>query len=187
MKTLCALVIGHKKLSPGAVNSKFEISEFAFNEDLSLRIEKLVRTADIQRIYRRTYRELPDDINNLNPDFILSLHCNAFNGQVSGTEILYHHKSQQGRKFAEIAQKHLLNCLGLKDRGLIPRDAEDRGGFLLRYTKAPCIIAEPFFIDNDDDLALALDKIEELAGAYAAAIEEIASHFDIEIRLKESI
>ena len=173
-KKLCALVIGHKKASPGAINKKTGITEFEFNDDLAIRIEKKVENVDIQRVYRRTHQELPDDINALNPDFIVSLHCNAFNTKASGTEVLYYHRSEKGKKMAEILLKYLVEYLNLPNRGIKPKTAEDRGGYLLRYTKAPCVIAEPFFIDNDDDLARAQEDIGGLAEAYARAIEEIA-------------
>ncbi len=173
-KKLCALVIGHKKSSPGAVNPRTGLSEFIFNDDLSRRIEEKVHGVEVQRVYRRTYQELPKDINALNPDFIVSLHCNAFNGQASGTEVLYYHRSQKGRAIGEVLLRHLVDHLGLPNRGLKPCTAEDRGGYLLRYTKAPCVIAEPFFIDNDQDLARAQEDLNGLALAYAKAIEEMA-------------
>ena len=175
-KKLCALVIGHKKSSPGAVNERAGLTEFDFNEELAIRIEKKVKKTEVQRIYRRTYKELPDDINTLDPDFIVSLHCNAFNGRASGTEVLYYHKSEEGKKMAEILLNHLVEHLKLPNRGIKPKTAEDRGGPLLRYTKAPCVIAEPFFIDNDSDLSRAQEDedIDELAVAYAKAIEEIS-------------
>ncbi|NOY65681.1 MAG: N-acetylmuramoyl-L-alanine amidase [Nitrospirae bacterium] len=172
-KKLCALVIGHKKSSPGAINKNTGLTEFEFNEELARRIEKRAENVDIQRVYRRTYAELPADINALGPDFIVSLHCNAFNGQASGTEVLYYHRSETGRRMAEVLLKHLVECLKLPDRGIKPKTAEDRGGYLLRYTKAPCVISEPFFIDNDDDLAKAEENLDALALAYARAIEEI--------------
>ncbi|RLA73014.1 MAG: hypothetical protein DRG78_23085, partial [Epsilonproteobacteria bacterium] len=68
----------------------------------------------------------------------------------------------------------LVNNLKLADRGVKPKSSEDRGGYLLRYTNAPCIISEPFFIDNDDDLAKAKKKIKGLTSAYAKAINDIA-------------
>jgi len=173
-KKLCALVIGHKKASPGAVNEEMGLSEFDFNDELSIRIDKNVRKTRIQRVYRRTYDELPGDINSLKPDFILSLHCNAYNGQVSGTEVLYYHRSKIGKRIAEILQKHLVAFFGLRDRGIKEKTAEDRGGYLLRYTNVPCVIAEPFFIDNDQDLAKANENLEGLAVTYAGAIDELA-------------
>ncbi|UCG13233.1 MAG: N-acetylmuramoyl-L-alanine amidase [Deltaproteobacteria bacterium] len=49
-----------------------------------------------------------------------------------------------------------------------------RGGYLLRYTNAPCVIAEPFFIDNDEDLAKANEDLAGLAAVYATAIDPMA-------------
>ena len=40
MSKLCALVIGHKKKSPGAMNVNKNITQFDFNEDLALRIQR---------------------------------------------------------------------------------------------------------------------------------------------------
>lgn len=51
-KKLCALVIGHKKSSPGAVNERAGLAEFDFNEDLAIRIEKNVKKTEVQRVYR---------------------------------------------------------------------------------------------------------------------------------------
>jgi len=174
MSKLCALVIGHKKKSPGAVNVNKNITEFDFNEDLALRIERKIEKTQIQKIYRRTYKQLPDDINELDPDFIVSFHCNAFDTNVSGTEVLYYHRSEKGKRMAEILLSHLVDHLELTNRGIKPKTSEDRGGYLLRYTKAPCVIAEPFFIDNDDDLARAQEDIDGLAGTYATAIDQIS-------------
>ncbi|NIR33488.1 MAG: N-acetylmuramoyl-L-alanine amidase [Desulfuromonadales bacterium] len=173
-KKLCALVIGHKKSSPGAENTASGLTEFDFNEKLALLIEEKVEAVQVQRVYRRTWATLPGDINELNPHFIVSLHCNAFNGQASGTEVLYYHKSQTGRKIADILQKRLVECLGLPDRGIKPKTAEDRGGLLLRCTHAPCVIAEPFFLDNDVDLAKAQANLQEVAAAYAAAVDAVS-------------
>ena len=172
---LCALVIGHKKTSPGAINEASAINEFDFNDELARRIEQKIQTVGVQRVYRRTYRELPDDVNALEPDFVVSLHCNAFNGQASGSEVLYYHRSEKGRQAAETVLSELVGCLGLADRGVRPKAAEDRGGYLLRYTKAPCVIAEPFFIDNDGDLAVAREQFDALAAAYARAIDALGS------------
>ncbi|MGA1841563.1 MAG: N-acetylmuramoyl-L-alanine amidase [bacterium] len=172
-KKMCALVIGHKKSSPGGMNAKSGITEFDFNEDLSIRIANKVKKGKIERIYRRTYKNLPGDINELKPDFVVSLHCNAFNQKTSGTEMLYYYKSNKGKLMAEILQRNLVNYLKLPDRGIKAKDSEDRGGYLLRYTNAPCVITEPFFIDNDNYLSRARQDIDGLAGTYSKAIDEI--------------
>ncbi len=177
-KKLCLLVIGHMKSSPGAVNINSDVTEFDFNDNLALRIENKVNQTEIQKVYRKTYKELPDDINAIAPDFVVSLHCNAFNTKASGTEVLYYHKSETGKKMAEKFLNYLIEHLKLPDRGIKPKSAENRGGYLLRYTKAPCVIAEPFFIDNDSDLSKAQEDIEGLAEAYAKAIESVSKIID---------
>ena len=170
----CALVIGHKKSSPGASN-EMGLTEFAFNEKLAMEIEDEVNDVVTQRIYRRTYNTLPSDINEFNPDFIISLHCNAFNEEASGTEVLYYHRSTKGKLMAEILNEKLVDALGLNNRGIKPKSAEDRGGYLLKSTLAPCVIAEPFFIDNNSDLKVVIDKRDALIKAYASSIESIAN------------
>jgi len=170
----CALVIGHKKASPGASNKNAGLTEFDFNEGLAFEIEKAVRDVDVQRVYRRTYSTLPTDINDLKPDFIISLHCNAFNESASGTETLYYHRSKKSKRIAEILNDNFVKALGLKDRGIKSKSSEDRGGSLLKNTNAPCVIVEPFFIDNDSDLKTVQDNRAALVKAYADSISEIA-------------
>lgn len=179
--TTCALVIGHKRKSPGASNANSKLSEFVYNESLAIAIENEIDRQqldiEIQRVYRRTYQTLPDDINELAPDFIVSMHCNAFNTKASGSETLYYHKSKKGKKMAAIIQKHFVNALNLPDRGIKPKGVEDRGGFILRHTNAPCVITEPFFIDNDEDLSVAQLNSDKLINAYVDSIKEVATLF----------
>ena len=174
-KKNCVLVIGHTKDSPGDVNPAKGISEFEFNNDLVPLIEKKVKRTKIQKFYRRKYETLPGDINAVKPDFIVSLHCNAYNCRTSGTDVLYYHKSVKGKQFGEILLKHLTDFLKLPNRGMKPKTVEDKGGYLLGYTKAPCIIAEPFFIDNNEDLEHVMGNLEGLADAYAGALDEISA------------
>ena len=174
MPKLCALVIGHMKESPGAKNKSQNLTEFDFNDDLAPRIKEQVNDCDVQIVYRKVYDQLPGQINTLNPDFIVSLHCNSYHEIVSGTEVLYYHTSQKGQEIAKILQGYLVDFLQLPNRGVRPKTAEDRGGFVLAYTHAPCIIAEPFFIHNDADLARAQKNLDGLAGAYAKAFDEIS-------------
>jgi len=179
-KLLCALVIGHKKSSPGAYNDYYDLYEYHFNEELAIDIELELSNSpdvDIQKIYRRTYTQLPHDINDLNPDFIISLHCNAFNKQAKGCEVLYYHRSNTGKQLASILQKNLLQIIpnNKHNRGIMPITSEDRGGYLLKNTNAPCLIAEPFFIDNTSELKIILQDREPIIKAYSKAIQEIAN------------
>ncbi len=176
MRKLAAVVIGHKQEFPGAKNESYGITEFEFNDYLSKKIQQGSKNTSVIRVYRTTYKNLPMELNTLHPDFIISLHCNAYDTQVSGTEVLYYYKSKNGKIMASILQKHLLKALDLKNRGIKPKTAEDRGGYLLKYTKAPCVIAEPFFIDNDSDYVIAACDIDKLVQAYVNAIDEISEN-----------
>ncbi len=184
-----AVVIGHQVNSPGAINKNFEASEFSFNEKLAKNIQSNyhslvnfsqevdleIAQAKIEIVYRETnYQELPGQINNLKPDLIISLHCNAFNTEVNGCEMLYYHKSVKGKEIAKIFQIQLVDILENKDRGTKPKGSEDRGGYLLKMTNAPCIIAEPFFIDNDDEYLNAKELFDDgtLTLTYCDAINK---------------
>lgn len=164
-----ALVVGHRLSSQGACAP--DICEFDFNEDLAHMVARFIPESYV--VYRETYRGLPDKINKEKPELIISFHCNAFNKKVSGTETLYYYKSKKGKKLAKKLQKAIVNVLDLKDRGIKPKSAEDRGGYLLKYTNAPCVIIEPFFIDNPIDLVIATELKKELSEAIAMAILEI--------------
>ena len=172
----CALVVGHKESSQGAENKSKKVTEFIFNRQLAIDITNRLKCSDIEVVtifrgdYSGSYNDLPGKINRKHPDFIISLHCNAFNKQASGTEVLYYHKSKTGHMIARVLQENLVDALELNARGIKPKTSEDRGGYLLRYTRAPCVIAEPFFIDNDHDLDQAKIHYDWLVQAYADAI-----------------
>ena len=171
---MIALVIGHSNKSRGAHNKTYNISEFEFNEKLINNISKDLDKLHIESkiVYRNNYDQLPNDINKLNSKFVISFHCNAFNTKTSGIEMLYYHSSKNGKRIAEIFQKNIVSCLKLPDRNIKPKHSEDRGGYLLRYTNVPCIISEPFFIDNDNDYELVMDNYLNFVKANVDSIVE---------------
>jgi len=178
-----AVVVGHQEKSPGAINKDFGVSEFAFNRilahDIELNFAKYNKSDECGVVYRETtFKELPDQLNELGMDLIVSLHANAFNGEAFGCEMLYYHKSEKGKKVAQILQDKLLTLFQSNDRGIKPRTTEDRGGYLLRYTKAPCVICEPFFIDENEDYRDAQKHFDsgELTKAYCEAINEAVKY-----------
>jgi len=178
-----ALVIGHRLGAPGAKNPTTGTTEFGFNEGLAIKIKRILDDSpgiETAIIYRESYGTLPAQINALKPDFIISLHCNAYDCKTSGTEVLYYHQSDAGRKMAETLQRHLVKAIELRDRGIKGVTSEDRGGDLLTTTCAPCIIAEPFFIDNDNDIEIVREKQGALIAAYAQAIIDIAAGLEAE-------
>lgn len=169
-----ALVVGHSKDSQGACNCTYDICEWEFNDKLVRRIHGLVGDrCEPKIVYRDTYKALPDKVNALNPDFVICFHANAFDTKVSGTETLYYHKSKRGKLIAEIFQNKLVNTLKLNDRGVKARTVKQRGGYMLENVNAPCIILEPFFIDNDIECKKITRDWKKLAGACRDGIYEV--------------
>lgn len=177
-----ALIIGHSKKSGGAHNIKHDVSEFEFNEALAWLVHIQLKTfTDIESevVYRKTtYQNLPYEVNKTGADIAVSMHCNAFDSNPHGTEVLYYSGSVKGKKLALAMLKQVVACLKTQNRGVKSITgshkgrAGDRGGHLVMATHMPCIIVEPFFIDNDGALENAVQKIAMLALAYADAIEE---------------
>jgi N-acetylmuramoyl-L-alanine amidase len=168
------LVIGHKRIKPGACNDTNETCEFSFNETLVHEIANKIKSGEheVEVVYREVYNKLPEKINALNPDLVVLFHCNAFNKKASGTETLYYHTSIKGEMIAKIFQRNIVKVLKLPDRGVKGKGTEDRGGFILRYTKAPCILIEPFFIDNDGDYKVVMGKYHSFVEACKLSIYE---------------
>jgi len=175
----CGLVIGHKANRQGACNKKHGICEYQFNDELACDIYDNLKEKgsdiNIKIIHRRIYKNLPSDINKVGPDFFISMHCNAFNSKWNGTETLYYHTSKKSKKVAEIVQKNMLKAYGFKNRGVLSRATEDRGGTLLRYTNMPGVIAEPFFIDNDNAYETVMADYSKIVKAYVDSIEDITT------------
>ena len=169
-----ALVIGHTRFSGGA-SSHNGVDEFEYNEELAGMIaSNLSDEHDIDALifHRKSYRKLPKEINAKKPDIVISLHCNAYNTQVSGSEVLYYYKSKNGKILAQKMLDAIKQALDIKDRGVKGKSTEDRGGYILRYTNAPCVILEPFFIDNPDDYKIGKSMKNELALSLSDAILE---------------
>ncbi len=169
----CLLIVGHKASSPGAVNRDSGMTEFEFNDKLAKRVVSELENTQI--LYRKSYRLLPKLANAQKADFIVSMHCNAFNTRASGSEVLYYHRSVKSKAIAEIFQESFVNNLSTTNRGVKGKSSEDRGGYLLKETKPPCIITEAFFIDNNAELNLININYEGLVRAY---IESIKKTFD---------
>jgi len=166
-----ALIVGHSLSDKGAVNNDKGLQEFDYNNPLVKLISGHLIDARIDHdiLYRVTYQGLPAKINNTNADFAIEFHANAHNTKATGSEVLYWHSSSKSKRLAEVMNEATCRVLGLSDRGVEPI-SKGNGAHLLRGTRMPCVINEPFFIDNNSDLERALEKRDELAKSYADAI-----------------
>lgn len=170
--------IGHCPSAPGAENRNYHISEYRFWSTYAPRLANYLRGYGHDAVI--VNREMDGGgtgmtacvrtCNEANADIIVALHANAYNGKASGTETLYWHTSPRGKRLAQCIQAQMVKALGLPDRGIKPITGTERGGAQLRETVAPCVIVEPFFIDNDNDYETALEQAANLCRAIAVGI-----------------
>jgi N-acetylmuramoyl-L-alanine amidase len=174
MNKIVVIDVGHSAADKGAHSKMLNLSEWTFNKELAETLHA-VGWWKSQIVYRTAgIGELVSRINKINPAFVLSLHCNAAtNPQATGTECLYWHSSEKSKKAASILQDRLVHALGLKDRGIKPKTAADRGGFQLQKTNAPMVLIEPFFLSNIQDVTRAREKYPEFVDALLKGVDEI--------------
>lgn len=86
--------------------------------------------------------------NEWGADLFVSCHINASGGV--GCEVLYSLGSAKGQMYAEQVDKAIAK-LGFHDRGA---KYDVRGLYEIKYTHMPCIIIEPFFLDQLSDVKL---------------------------------
>lgn len=157
-----AVVVGHNAASKGA-NSPTVGSEYDFNTKAARYIEAAASGSPVEVMvfYRRTglggygaeMRELINRVNAWKPDCAFELHFNGFRtSAANGTETL-HAGSRRGKALAELTQSCMLDCFGLKNRGLKKVDRDGRGADFLYGIYAPAIIPEPAFGTNPTDAA----------------------------------
>ena len=78
----------------------------------------------------------------------LSPHLNAGSGDYS--LILYDGRSQKSEDLAEFVQRQWQEIEGMPPVRIKPVNMGDRGFVIVRFTKMPALILEPFFLDNPD-------------------------------------
>lgn len=105
--------------------------------------------------------------NDLQADLFISIHGNTFEQAVSGTETYYY--SQQGKAFAEVMHKHVVQATGLRDRGV----REEKYQVLWR-TKMPAALLELGYLTTkgDEDKMLTDEFQDDVAAAIVAAVKE---------------
>ncbi len=174
------VVIGHDFKNKGCYNGDIDVHEYDFcmNVATTLFAEEVWDDVDLLLKSRNQfYRDLADEINSSNPDYVIELHLNNVdNKSIQGSEHLYCHGSTRGKKMADIFQKHCVKEFGFRDRGTDARVNGENGYPILSRTFAPCIIAEPFFLSDKE---IHKDDLPELTRKYIMylkrAIREICN------------
>lgn len=158
-----SLIVGHSEKDGGAYNSTYNINEFSYNKEMVNKLAHKISSEypEIEPVivYRDSYSKLPQKVNEIFCDIAVEFHLNAAeNKSAHGCEMLYWKSSLKGLELASYFQVNVSRSLKLRDRGVKPLSDNSRGGYLLKNTKMPTIITEPFFISNDTELHRMLKK-----------------------------
>jgi len=170
---------GHGGKDPGAVAGGL------YEKTLNLKVANYLKNlleedGSVQVYYTRLNEAYPtlqdrcDLANEVEADFFLSIHNNAYNSSHTGTETLYSPLEKTGSvtslDLAGIFQKAVVAITGMKDRGVKKRE----NLYVLKHTETPAIIVEIGFLTNAHDAALLSEDsfLEKAAkGLYNGIVE----------------
>ncbi|MFD1888082.1 N-acetylmuramoyl-L-alanine amidase family protein [Paenibacillus wenxiniae] len=166
---------GHGGTDPGAISLN-KRNEKDFTLAVALKVQALLQQdPNIDFVLTRsddTYPTLPDRVklaNNLHADVFVSIHGNSTTSKVSpsGTEIYY--TRQQSLDFAKVIHDHVVQALGLPDRGIHAKSLH-----VTRETTMPAVLIEAGYLSNAGDEALMYtDEFQQkLAQAVVDAIKQ---------------
>lgn len=101
-------------------------------------------------------------------DIIISLHHNSNpDKSANGTEVLHYPSSKVGKEYASQLSAKISQALGTKNRGAKARNDL----YIIKNTKAPCVIVESCFVSNKEDCQKWDSK--KIAGAIASVFGEV--------------
>lgn len=166
--------VGHGGSDPGAVGY---LIEKEINLKMAQACGSFLVANGVEVLLSRTTDEndpLTEEIkecNAFNPDLAVDVHNNAGGGD--GFECYYHYKGGTSKTLAENIEAEV-TAIGQNSRGCKTRtgtNGRDYYGFI-RETKAPAVICEGVFVDNQADAAQADtdEKCRIFGEAYARGI-----------------
>ena len=172
MNQLPVIVIGHSATAMGASSSDGKLYEYQYNVQLSKLISSKIQCNVVDKT-GFMQSQINSIVNQLQPTCVVELHSNAFDGSISGTEVLMTYSTFNSNKLGNLLLNGLYACLGRqgKDkRGLLALQPSDRGFNNICKIQAPMCLIEPFFIDSVQDCQLGIDKQNDIAEAIKSAI-----------------
>lgn len=165
------LSAGHGGTDPGAVAYGMKEKDINLNIMLACN-EVLIRHGVITILSRIKDENDPvgeevKEANASKADIAVSFHTNAGGGD--GSESLYHNSSAEGKRLAQLCEKHT-KAIGQNSRGIKARNDLH----FLKATSMVAVLCECAFIDNDTDNNIidTVSKQKKFGVAYAKAILE---------------
>lgn len=153
-KKKIVLIVGHSPTDSGAIGWN-KVKEFDYNLKVA---EMLNKSHGLDYVVRGKGGIAGAAIAALakNPDLIIEMHLNAFNGKAEGCCALVLKGDEQSAVYARKFTKMFCDKFNRKlrsDKGVLWVDSSDRGGFSLSVLKPAraAILIESFFIDNPNE------------------------------------
>ena len=143
---------GHNSIVQGANwgNRKEHVMDRQVKDAVAAKLRALGHTVydDTDEIGSTQAQNLSNIVRNCNShsvDLVISFHLNFYNGTATGVEVCYYDQQALAAKVSAQLSK---------DVGWPNRGAKERKElYVLNSTKAPAILIELGFIDNDSDMA----------------------------------
>ena len=165
------LSAGHGGKDPGAVGNN--LKEKDLNLNILLACKEELERHDVKVICSRTKDEndpVADEVKEANKsgaDIAVSFHANAGGGD--GSETYYYTSSKDGKKLAELCEKHT-KAIGQNSRGV----KNGNNLYFVNSTSMVAVLCECAFVDNKTDKQIIDTKAEQekFGVAYAKAILE---------------
>ena len=124
-----------------------------------------------------------DEANASGADILVSIHCNAFNGEARGCETMCYSR-KTGGELAECIQYQVWDTMKDLDPLFPDRGVKERTALaVLKYTTMPAVLLEVAFIDNAEDALLMMFHHKKIAAAIARGITDywyMIAHFEDE-------
>lgn len=143
---------GHNSIVQGANygNRKEHIMDRQVKDAVAAKLRALGHTVyddtdEVGSTQAQNLNNIVHNSNSHNVDLVISFHLNASDGNGQGVEVLYYDQKDLAAKISSQLSKDI----GWRDRG-----AKQRTDLaVLNGTKAPAILIELGFIDNESDMA----------------------------------
>ncbi|MBK5345730.1 N-acetylmuramoyl-L-alanine amidase [Bacillus sp. TH22] len=143
---------GHNSIVQGANwgSRKEHVMDRQVKDAIATKLRALGHTVydDTDEIGSTQAQNLSNIVRNCNShsvDFVISFHLNSYNGTANGVEVCYYDQQSLAAKVSAQLSKDI----GWSNRGA----KERKELYVLANTKAPAILIELGFIDNDADMA----------------------------------
>lgn len=148
------LIVGHSPTDSGAIGWN-KVEEFAYNLEVAKMLNKSHGIDYVIRGKGGIAGAALEAITK-NPDLILEMHLNAYNGKAKGCCALVLKGDETSAVYARKFTKMFCDKFGRvlrSDNGVLWVDSSDRGGFSLSVLKPAraAVLLESFFIDNPDE------------------------------------